>query len=145
LEVEFLAIEREVQTELLPVAKLLADYGPQLVRPPVDTLSRMHGHLCEDGRGQLQPEIHFHGLRRAAEPRHPDGQSADERLTNAFSKKAENHNHMMSIYFMHYNFVRFHKMLKMTPAMAAGVTAKLWAGVADMVKVLEIGIEQDAA
>ena len=42
------------------------------------------------------------------------------RLTNAFSKKAENHAHMMSIYFMHYNFVRIHQTLKVTPAMAAG-------------------------
>jgi IS1 family transposase len=58
------------------------------------------------------------------------------RLTNAFSKKAENHAHMMAIYFMHYNFVRLHQTLKITPAMAAGVTPKLWE-MADMVKVLE--------
>ncbi len=58
------------------------------------------------------------------------------RLTNAFSKKAENHAHMMSIYFMHYNFVRIHQTLKITPAMGAGVTSKLWE-MADMVKVLE--------
>jgi len=58
------------------------------------------------------------------------------RLTNAFSKKAENHAHMMSIYFMHYNFVRIHQTLKVTPAMAAGVTPKLWE-VSDMVRVLE--------
>jgi IS1 family transposase len=58
------------------------------------------------------------------------------RLTNAFSKKAENHAHMMAIYFMHYNFVRIHQTLKVTPAMAAGVTSKLWE-MADMVKVLE--------
>ncbi len=58
------------------------------------------------------------------------------RLTNAFSKKAANHDHMMSIYFMHYNFVRIHQTLKITPAMAAGVTDKLWE-MADMVKVLE--------
>jgi hypothetical protein len=44
------------------------------------------------------------------------------RLTNAFSKKAENHAHMMAIYFMHYNFVRIHQTLKVSPAMAAGVT-----------------------
>jgi hypothetical protein len=48
------------------------------------------------------------------------------RLTNAFSKKAENHAHMMAIYFMHYNFVRIHQTLKVTPAMAAEVTPKLW-------------------
>jgi IS1 family transposase len=58
------------------------------------------------------------------------------RLTNAFSKKAANHAHMMAIYFMHYNFVRIHQTLKITPAMAAGVTGKLWE-MADMVKVLE--------
>jgi hypothetical protein len=58
------------------------------------------------------------------------------RLTNAFSKKAENHAHMMAIYFMHYNFVRIHQTLKVTPAMAAGVTGKLWE-MTDMVVVLE--------
>src|SRR6202040_3823164 len=58
------------------------------------------------------------------------------RLTNAFSKKAENHAHMMAIYFMHYNFVRLHQTLRMTPAIAAGVTKQLWE-MADMVGVLE--------
>lgn len=58
------------------------------------------------------------------------------RLTNAFSKKAENHVHMMAIYFMHYNFVRLHQTLKVSPAMAAGVTKRLWE-VSDIVDVLE--------
>jgi hypothetical protein len=58
------------------------------------------------------------------------------RLTNAFSKKIENHAYAISIYFMHYNFVRIHQTLRCTPAMAAGVTTKLWE-LADMVKVLE--------
>lgn len=48
------------------------------------------------------------------------------RLTNAFSKKLENHLHMLSLYFVHYNFVRIHKTLKITPAMAAGVTDTLY-------------------
>ncbi|MBW4961490.1 IS1 family transposase [Sulfitobacter sp. CW3] len=47
------------------------------------------------------------------------------RLTNGFSKKVENHLHMLSLYFVHYNFVRIHKTLKMTPAMAAGVSDTL--------------------
>lgn len=48
------------------------------------------------------------------------------RLTNAFSKKIENHMHAISLYFMHYNFVRIHKSLKVTPAMEAGVSKTLW-------------------
>jgi IS1 family transposase len=44
------------------------------------------------------------------------------RLTNAFSKKIENHAHAMSLHFMYYNFVRIHKTLRVTPAMAAGVS-----------------------
>jgi IS1 family transposase len=58
------------------------------------------------------------------------------RLTNRFSKKAENHAHGVAIYFMHHNFVRIHTTLRCTPAMAAGVTTKLW-DLSDMVKVLE--------
>lgn len=58
------------------------------------------------------------------------------RLTNAFSKKVENHVHALSIYFMHYNFVRIHQTLRATPTMAAKVTDKLWS-LADMVVVLE--------
>ena len=49
------------------------------------------------------------------------------RLTNAFSKKFENHAHMVALYTVWYNFVKQHKTLKgITPAMAAGVTDKLW-------------------
>lgn len=44
------------------------------------------------------------------------------RLTNGFSKKLANHIHMLSLYFVHYNFCRIHKSLKVTPAMEAGLT-----------------------
>lgn len=47
------------------------------------------------------------------------------RLTNGFSKKIDNHIHSLSLYFVHYNFCRIHKSLKMTPAMAAGVSDTL--------------------
>lgn len=58
------------------------------------------------------------------------------RLTNAFSKKVENHGHALAIYFMHYNFCRIHQTLRTSPAMAAGVETRLWE-VADLVKLLE--------
>lgn len=48
------------------------------------------------------------------------------RLTNGFSKKVENHAHSVALHFMYYNFVRIHKSLRITPAMAAGVTDRLW-------------------
>jgi IS1 family transposase len=48
------------------------------------------------------------------------------RLTNAFSKKAENHAHMVALYFVHYNFARVHGTLKTTPAMAAGLADRVW-------------------
>lgn len=48
------------------------------------------------------------------------------RLTNAFSKKLENHYHALALYFVFYNFVKMHKTLKATPALVAGVTDKLW-------------------
>lgn len=48
------------------------------------------------------------------------------RLTNAFSKKFQNHVHALALYFAFYNFCRIHKTLKVTPAMAAGVTDRLW-------------------
>jgi IS1 family transposase len=47
------------------------------------------------------------------------------RLTNGFSKKIENLEHAVALHFMHYNFVRIHKSLRETPAMAAGVTDTL--------------------
>ncbi len=48
------------------------------------------------------------------------------RLTNAFSKRIDNHCHALALYFVWYNFVRLHKSLRVSPAMAAGVTDRLW-------------------
>ena len=48
------------------------------------------------------------------------------RLTNAFSKKLANHAHMVALYALWYNFVRIHKTLRMSPAMAAGIETRLW-------------------
>lgn len=57
------------------------------------------------------------------------------RLTNAFSKKLENHIAAVSLHFMYYNFVRIHQTLRITPAMAAGVTDRVWE-IADIVALL---------
>ena len=48
------------------------------------------------------------------------------RLTNGFSKKLGNHGHAVALYFMHYNFCRVHKSLRVTPAMEAGLTDHVW-------------------
>lgn len=58
------------------------------------------------------------------------------RLTNAFSKKVENHAAAIALHTMYYNFIRIHQTLKVTPAMAAGVTDKLWE-MDDLVEVIE--------
>jgi IS1 family transposase len=48
------------------------------------------------------------------------------RLTNAFSKKVENHAWMLALHYMHYNFCRVHKTLRTTPAMESGITDHVW-------------------
>lgn len=56
------------------------------------------------------------------------------RLTNGFSKKVENHQHMLALYFMYYNFVRIHQTLRVTPAMEAGVSTHVW----DLLEVVNL-------
>lgn len=66
------------------------------------------------------------------------------RLTNAFSKKLENHVAAISLHFMYYNFVRMHQTLRVTPAMAAGVTDRVWK-IIDIVALLDWAEEQNRA
>jgi IS1 family transposase len=58
------------------------------------------------------------------------------RLTNAFSKKVENHAWAIALHYMHYNFCRIHQTLRVTPAMAAGITDHVW-DVSDIAELLE--------
>lgn len=58
------------------------------------------------------------------------------RLTNAFSKKLENHCHMLAVSIMHYNFSRKHATLKTAPAVAAGVTDHVWT-MAEIVEMID--------
>jgi IS1 family transposase len=62
------------------------------------------------------------------------------RLTNAFSKKLENHPLSVALHYMHYNFCRIHKTLRVTPAMAAGVADRVW----DMNDVAALIASQEA-
>jgi IS1 family transposase len=59
------------------------------------------------------------------------------RLTNAFSKKIDNLHHALALHFMYYNYCRIHQTLRVTPAMAAGVTDRLWE-IEDIIKLLDI-------
>ena len=58
------------------------------------------------------------------------------RLTNGFSKKVENHIHMVALYAVFYNFTKIHKTLRVTPAMAAGLTDRVW-NMEEIVRLLE--------
>lgn len=116
-------------------------------------LVKMYGNAPEVMKGKYSP-AECTGCRKRAVTGNPDKEEVSTsyierqnltvrmsnrrhtRLTNAFSKKAENHAHSMALYFMHYNFVRIHQTLRVTPAMAAGVTDKLWS-FEDVVQVIE--------
>ncbi|WP_339715975.1 IS1 family transposase, partial [uncultured Sneathiella sp.] len=58
------------------------------------------------------------------------------RLTNGFSKKVENHAYAVALHFMYYNYVRVHQTLKVSPAMQAGLTDRLW-DIKDIVALID--------
>jgi hypothetical protein len=58
------------------------------------------------------------------------------RLTNAFSKKLDNHMHSVALFYMHYNFVRIHQSLRVTPAQEAGLTSRVWS-ISDIVALAD--------
>jgi hypothetical protein len=59
------------------------------------------------------------------------------RLTNGFSKKLENHGHAAALHYMHYNFCRIHKTLRVTPAMEAGIADHVWS-LEELVALLDV-------
>lgn len=105
-------------------------------------LVKLYGTAPESAKGRYSPAECI-GARKEKKTGNPDkahvstsyverqnlsmrmGMRRFTRLTNGFSKKLDNHFHMIALYFLHYNFCRIHKTLKMSPAMAAGVTDTL--------------------
>ncbi|MGE3626154.1 MAG: IS1 family transposase [Hyphomicrobiales bacterium] len=116
-------------------------------------LVKLYGAAPESAKGRYSP-AECVGARKTRiegnpDPRHVSTSYAERqnlnmrmhmrrftRLTNAFSKKVENHTHAVALFSTYYNFVRIHKTLRMTPAMAAGVSDRLWE-IGDLVAVLE--------
>jgi IS1 family transposase len=116
-------------------------------------LVKLYGGAPESAKGRYSPAecigAHKERIEGNPDPKHISTSYAERsnlsvrmhtrrftRLTNAFSKKVENHAHSVALFAMYYNFVRIHKTLRTTPAMAAGVTARLW-DIGDIVEMLE--------
>ncbi len=116
-------------------------------------LEKIYGTSPESSRGRYSPADCIGTKTRAIEgrpdPKHVNTSYVERqnltmrmhmrrftRLTNGFSKKVENHAYAVALHFVYYNFVRMHKTLRCTPAMAAGISTKLWE-VSDIVALLE--------
>ena len=116
-------------------------------------LVKLYGAVPENAKGRYSPAECIGARKRRIEgdpdPRHISTSCAERnnltmrmhmrrftRLTNAFSKKIENHAYAVALHMMCYNFVRIHSTLRMTPAMAAGVSDRLWE-IGDIVKLVE--------
>ena len=102
-------------------------------------LVKIYGVAPESAKGRYSPAIctgvHRERIEGSPDPKHISTSYAERqnltmrmqmrrftRLTNGFSKKVENHMHMVALYTVWYNFCRIHKTLKVTPAMAAGLS-----------------------
>lgn len=106
-------------------------------------LVKIYGETPEAFKGRYSPAVCLGARKRVVEG-NPDMQKVSTshverqnltmrmsmrrftRLTNAFSKKLDNHIHALALYFVHYNFCRIHKSLRVSPAMAAGIADELW-------------------
>lgn len=116
-------------------------------------LVKLYGTAPESARGRYSPAECI-GARKeriegSPDPKHVSTSYAERqnltmrmhmrrftRLTNAFSKKVENHAYAVALHMMYYNFVRIHAKLRITPAMAAGLSDRLWE-IGDIVALVE--------
>jgi len=106
-------------------------------------LIKIYGNAPEGGEVRYSPAVCM-GARKAIQSGQPEwkhvstsfaerqnlsmrmGMRRFTRLTNAFSKKLENLEHNVALYFVHYNFCRIHQTLRVTPAMEAGIADHVW-------------------
>ncbi len=110
----------------------------QLVKLYGESLDKEHKYSPAECTGTKKEIISGYPDRKSISTSHIERQNLTmrmsmrrfTRLTNAFSKKLENHEYALALYFMHYNFVRTHKTLAnpypRTPAMASGLTNHIW-------------------
>jgi hypothetical protein len=87
---------------------------------------RLHGHQEEQDDRRARPEHLSTSYVERQNLTMRMSMRRFTRLTNAFSKKMENHTAAIALHFMNYNFARIHQTLRVTPAMAAGVTDHVW-------------------
>ncbi len=116
-------------------------------------LVKLYGATSEGAKGRYSPAecigAHKMPIEGKPDPKHISTSFSERsnltirmhtrrftRLTNAFSKKVENHAHAVALHMLYYNFVRIHQTVRTTPAMAAGVTKRLWE-ITDIADVLE--------
>jgi IS1 family transposase len=116
-------------------------------------INKIYGTAPEAARGRYSPAecigVKKDRIEGSPDPRHVSTSYVERnnltmrmhmrrftRLTNAFSKKIENHAYAVALHMMYYNFVRIHQKLRVTPAMAADVADRLWE-VADIVALVE--------
>ena len=123
--------------------------------------AQLHKIFAFDGGGRYSPPVCI-GCKRAEVTGSPDPKHISTayverqnltmrmhmrrftRLTNAFSKKIDNHVHSIALFYMHYNFVKVHQSLRVTPAMEAGLATSVWS-VQDIVELAEPATAKRAA
>ena len=117
-------------------------------------LVKLYGNVSDSAKGRFSPAecigARKERIESSPDPKHISTSFAERqnltmrmqmrrftRLTNAFSKKFENHMHMVALYTVWYNYVKQHKTLKgLSPAMAAGISETLW-GMTDLAKMVD--------
>jgi IS1 family transposase len=120
-------------------------------------LNKIYGTVPEAAKGRYSPAVCLGAkkdrIEGSPDPKHISTSYVERsnltlrmqnrrftRLTNAFSKKAENHAYSVALFVFFYNFCRIHKTLRVTPAMEAGVTDRLWSveDIAQLVEAAEV-------